>query len=289
MRGEVIILNTVAKSERAGRWEEEVRRHLPGFEIVKTLSAGHGVSLAREAVNQGASLVVAAGGDGTVNEVVNGLGDSGVCLGILPIGSVNVLAMELGLPMDVPGAARVIREGATRKIDLGQVNGRRFVQLAGVGLDAQVVRETDHGSKKALGPLSYVLTAVQVAARPSPTLRVWVSGREEMRGSFVLIGNGRFYGGPFQFFPGASLEDGELDVCVFQRTGHLDLLRYLRGVVLNRLPHYVDVEMFRASQLRIESDEEVPAEVDGELCAVTPVEVRVLPRALSVRVPGGFK
>lgn len=260
-----IIFNPRAKGERAARLFSRLEKMMPGAHFQPTGGPGHGRELARRACEEGYEVVVAAGGDGTVNEVVNGLAGYPVRLGILPVGTVNVFAMELGIPMKLEDAVACLREGQSRMVDLAMANGRYFVQLAGVGLDAQTVKETDWELKKSLGPLSYVVTASQVVARQAPVLTIRRDQGGEIAGAFVLVGNGRLYGGPFEFFPGADMADGLLDVCVFERMSHFDLVRYFQGILLGRLKHYPDVKMFRTSRLEITGSSDVPLEVDGEL------------------------
>lgn len=280
-----IILNPRAKGERATRLVDRVKRLLPEAHLEKTKAPGHARELARRACEEGYRVVVAAGGDGTVNEVLNGVAGFPVHLGVLPVGTVNVFALELGIPLELEAAADCILAGHTRPVDLPMANGRYFAQLAGVGLDAQTVKETDWELKKALGPLSYVVTATQVVARTAPVLTIKRDRGPDLKGAFLLVGNGRLYGGPFHFFPDAQVNDGLLDVCVFERLSHFDLVRYFQGILLNRLKHYPDVKLFKTSRLEVTSDTEVPMEVDGELHGHLPALFTISKGALQVIAP----
>src|SRR4051812_29924734 len=203
----LVILNPAARSTRA-RNQSNAIGELPGGAVISiTTEAGQARALAADAAQQGYRIVVAAGGDGTINEVVNGLAGSQTALGILPVGTMNVFAAELGLPRRLSDAWRVIQAGHTREIDLARANRQYFVQLAGVGLDAQVVKETTRTLKKNFGPLSYLISTAQIAARKPPVIIADCDGRV-LEGSFVLIGNGRFYGGPIPFFSRARVDDG---------------------------------------------------------------------------------
>jgi YegS/Rv2252/BmrU family lipid kinase len=280
----LVILNPAARSTRA-RSQTSAIGQLPGGAVLAiTSEPGQARALAADAVRQGYRTVVAAGGDGTINEVVNGLAGSDVALGVLPVGTMNVFAAELGLPKRLREAWRVILEGKTREVDLARANRQYFVQLAGVGLDAQVVKETTWDMKRKLGPLSYLLSAAQVAARKPPKLLVHDGTRTE-EGSFVLIGNGRFYGGRLEFFREARIDDGLLDVLVFKRMSHLDIARYMGNVLVGRHTTLPDVVYFQARKVRVESEEEVPVEVDGELATVLPVTFRIVSSKLKVLVP----
>lgn len=252
--------------------------------IRRTLEQGDARLLATQAVEDGFQRVIVAGGDGTVNEVVNGIAGSAVTLGILPMGTMNVFATELGLPKNIQECWEVIQAGATRVIDLPKAAHHAFVQMAGVGFDAQALKETSRAAKRNLGPLSYVISAAQVAARKPPRLLVEAGGISR-EGSFVLIGNGRYYGGPFPVFPNARIDDGLLDVIVLKNVGHLDLLRYLQGVLFGTHLGMNDVDYFQAASITVTSEQEVPVEVDGEVIGNVPVNFHCERQRLRVLIP----
>lgn len=279
----LVILNPAARSERAKRTWKQIES-FPNCTLRTTTATGDARAFAEQAIGDGFTTVVAAGGDGTVNEVVNGIAGSGVALGILPVGTMNVFAAELGLPNDLSAAWSVILAGHTRKVDLVRANTRYFVQLAGVGLDAQVVQETSWNFKKNFGPLSYVISAAQIAARKPPRLIVEADDRER-EGSFVLIGNGRFYGGPVAVFKDARIDDGLLDVLIFKNLGYLDIARYLGTIFMGNHTELPDVEYFQTPRAAVRSDEDVPVEVDGEVIAQLPITFRISSRKLRVVVP----
>ncbi|GAB4239381.1 MAG: hypothetical protein OHK005_00780 [Candidatus Methylacidiphilales bacterium] len=197
----------------------------------------------------------------------------------------NVFATELGIPDNVESALQIIRRGRTRAIDLAHANDRFFVQLAGVGFDAQIVQNTDLQFKKNFGPLSYVVTAGHLLSQKPPDLHIELGTGDTMEGSFVLIGNGRHYGGPFVFFPAASLYDGALDVCLFKKVSYVDVFRYIHAILTGSHTKLPDVTYFTTRSLRVSSNTVVPVEVDGELHGQVPVYFSVEPRALRVVVP----
>ncbi len=160
----LVILNPAARGERAKALRDRIASLSHQLVVRSTGSPGEAGALAERAVAQGYGTIVAAGGDGTINEVVNGMGGSRVTFGILPVGTMNVFATELGIPQNnLAKAWQVIKQGCIRQVDLPRANQEYFVQLAGIGLDAEVVRQTTPDSKKALGPMSYLLTLAQVA------------------------------------------------------------------------------------------------------------------------------
>jgi len=191
--------------------------------------------------------------------------------------------MELGLPLHNLQLCWDIIEGSnTRFLDLPSANGRRFVQLAGVGLDAQVVKETSLASKRSLGPLSYLISAAQIAARQPPKLYIESESGLVGEGSFVLIGNGRLYGGLFPFFKRAIVDDGLFDVVVFKRLGYLEIIKYLQDVIFSSEIRVPEIEYFQTRRLRVTSDQDVPLELDGELADTCPVEFLIQQKALRV-------
>ena len=286
MNNTVVILNPIAGSEQARRWQERIESIAPGCVLRTTSRSGEAETLARHAAAEGFEKIVAAGGDGTVNEVVNGIVASNAALGLLPIGTVNVFAMELGLPAhDLQRCWEIIQGDNARLVDLPSANGKYFVQLAGVGLDAQVVKETSLAFKRSFGPLSYLISAAQIAARQPPRLFIESEDASVDEGSFVLVGNGRLYGGPFPFFKHAIIDDGLFDVVAFTRLGYLEIIKYLQDVVFSSDIRAPEVEYFQTRHLRITSDRDVPVELDGELVGNCPVEFQVREKALRVLAP----
>jgi diacylglycerol kinase (ATP) len=283
----VVILNpTAGSSETVRGWQEHVESIVGGSQIWVTSHSGEAEALARRAVKEGFTRIVAGGGDGTVNHVANGLAGSNTALGVLPMGTVNVFAMELGLPLhNLELCWDIIEAGNTRLVDLPSASGKYFVQLAGVGLDAQVVKETSLAFKRSFGPLSYLISAAQIAARQPPRLFIESRDASTAEGSFVLIGNGRLYGGPFPFFKHASIDDGLFDVVLFKRLGYLEIIKYLQDVVFSSDIAVPEIEYFQTRRLRLTSEQDVPLELDGELAGNCPVEFEIQERALRVLVP----
>lgn len=288
MKKILVILNPAARGERAVRFHDKVRSVCSDAEIRLTSQPGDARRMASEAAAQGFETVVAAGGDGTINEVVNGVAGTGARMGILPLGTVNVLAKEIGIPQgNLDAAWQVVIEGRTLQLDLPMANDQYFIQLAGVGLDAEVVRRTTTDLKKTLGPLSYILTLAQLAASKPPRVILEVPGFDAREGCFALIGNGRLYGGPFPLFKRASLFDGLLDVVVFKNQSHWDVIRYFQAIAFGTHPDLPDVEYFQTPSLRVHSDGEVPTELDGELAGKLPCEFHIPPTKLPVLAPVG--
>jgi YegS/Rv2252/BmrU family lipid kinase len=293
VKNPLIILNPAARSDKAARLHDRLGEVCTGAEIRGTTMPGDAERIAREAVKEGFTSIVAAGGDGTVNEVVNGIisaGSSDTVLGVLPVGTMNVFAMELGIPLNsLEKAWEVIRGGVVRNIDLPVCrtpeSTRCFVQLAGVGLDAEVVRRTTRESKKVLGPMSYLLSLAQIAGQTPPPITLRSDGGRERIGSFALLGNGRFYGGPFKMFRRGSPVDGLLDVLMFRNQSPWDLLRYMHAILIGQHQNLGDVEYFQTREISLSSEGVVPFELDGEMAGYLPVNFHVKASALAVFTP----
>jgi diacylglycerol kinase (ATP) len=283
VKNTVVILNPVAGNGQAKHWQERIQSIVGGCPVRITSHSAETEALARRAAEEGFGKIVAAGGDGTVNEIVNGIAGTGAALGLLPIGTVNVFAMELGLPSrNLELCWEIVQGDNVRLVDLPNANGRFFVQLAGVGLDAQVVKETSLAFKRSFGPLSYLISAAQIAARQPPKLFIESENTAVDEASFVLIGNGRLYGGPFPFFKHAVIDDGLFDVVLFKRLGYLEIIKYLQDVVFSSDIRVPDVEYFQTQHLRVTSAQDVPLELDGELAGNCPIEFRIQEKGLRV-------
>lgn len=275
-----VILNPSARSARAGERVEMIRALSPRVEIHATTGPGDARRFAMALAQAGAPVVVAAGGDGTVNEVVNGLALAGngcaTALGILPSGTMNVFANDLGLPADrLDECWNLIETGPRRQIDLWLANDEYFAQLAGAGLDATVIAGTTWERKKQYGPFSYVISMLEVMRRGTPMLTVTAPGREPLQGRVVLIGNGIHYGGPFRLFPNASFTDGLLDVMVMKSHSLLNVARLSMAAAAGRYsPKHRDLTYFQTAELEITCDESIPFQADGELTGTAPVKFR---------------
>jgi diacylglycerol kinase (ATP) len=291
-----LIFNPTARGDKAKR----LQRHLDAIgsecALKQTRSAGDARTLAAEAVREGFEIVVAAGGDGTLNEVVNGVADEpdglkNTRLGMLPLGTINVFAREFGIPLDLQQAWQTVTQGAEIEIDLPCVtrddaaNSKHyFAQLAGAGVDARAVELVDYGLKKKIGPLAYVYAGIKAVAADKPMIRVR-DGDRETAGELVLIGNGKLYGGDYPIFDRADPSDGLLDICVFPRfdwgavfkTGWAWLSRDWRQLG--------GVEYFQSREIKLSSDPPAPIEVDGEAIGRLPSTVSIDGKRLRAIVP----
>lgn len=292
-----VIFNPAARGDKARRF----RRHLDGIgaecSLKQTASAGDARRLAAQAVAEGFEVIVAGGGDGTLNEVLNGIGDvpdgfERARLGVLPLGTVNVFARELQIPAKLEGAWETIRKGKETRIDLPAVeyseNGKRvvryFAQLAGAGLDARAIDLVKWQVKKLVGPLAYVMAGLHALLAAPSRIAVSVNGNQS-HGELILIGNGRLYGGNFRLFPRADLRDGLLEVCVFPRVNWITLARCSPGLLLNGALPASAASAYQAQSIVLTGETTTPLQIDGELIGHLPATFTIQPSRLRVIVP----
>lgn len=297
-----LIVNPLAGQGRTEKALPQVKRKLKevfNLQVYRTQRVGDGIPIAKKALNQDCQILVAMGGDGTVSEVVNGIIGSKAILGVIPCGTTNVFAAEMGIPFNLFKACEVILSGSTRKIDIGKacpvvprgkkrrVNDRHFVLMAGVGFDAQIVQEVDPEVKRMLKDLAYILTGIKTLFTYKPTLmEIELDGEKKEKGYFVVVGNARCYAGRyFSITTQASIEDGWLDICIFKKGDIASFVRYITGVLLRKHLAYSDVYYRRAKRIQITAPVSTLVQADGELIGQTPMHFTILPHAVSVITP----
>lgn len=294
-----VIFNPTACGDKARRFRSHLDEIAREATLRSTAAAGDARKLAAHAVAEGFENIVAAGGDGTINEVLNGIGDAPegldkARLGILPLGTVNVFAREIGLSGGVEAAWEVIKAGFETRIDLPAVEFcgtsgkeyRYFAQLAGAGLDARAIELVKWQVKKAVGPLAYVMAGLH--ALLGPPARIMAAGVDvSEEGALVLIGNGTLYGGQFKLFPEADLRDGLLDVCVLPKCDWMTLARCSPGLLLKGALPVSATRLFRTKQLTLSSATKAPVQVDGEVIGHLPATFTVRKSGLRIIAPQG--
>jgi diacylglycerol kinase (ATP) len=267
-------------------------------DLAETTGPGHATEIAARAAAENRGLVIACGGDGTLNEIVNGLAarQNGhrVPLALLPGGTANILAKELDLPWDIPKAAEKLVHGTVKEIALGLATPlerpekkRYFLSVAGAGPDGMIVYSIDLGLKSRVGILAYWWEGVREVFRYKfPHFRV-ISGERKIDASLVIVGRTQNYGGPFKITTEADLFEDRFEILTLSTRSGLRYLSYLPSLWLNKLRGTQGVEFFKSDSLICEPLDSNPiyAQIDGEPLARLPVEFRIIPRALKLLVP----
>lgn len=245
-------------------------------------------ALVEELLGAGVSLLLVWGGDGTVRHCIDAVGDARVELAIMPAGTANLLAANLGIPPELEAALDVALSGERRMLDVGTVNGERFGVMAGVGFDALMIRRADAGLKDKLGRLAYVAAGVGGVGHSAVGTRVEVDGETWFDGpsTCVLAGNlGDLFGG-IVVFPEARPDDGHLDIGVVTAEGALDWARTLRRTIADDAASSPFVEVTRGRHIVVTLDQALPYELDGEVRPETSIlRFGVQPAAVTICVP----
>ena len=256
-------------------------------ELWHTRGPGEGGELARKAVEQGADMVIAAGGDGTINDIIQGLVGSETVLGVLPTGTVNVWAREMGIPHDMHKACEILINGQTRSVDVGCINGRYFLLMAGIGIDGQITRAIDHKPLKRLGVLGYVLAAMWFGPGYKG-FPVVVSNNDvvvKTRALQVFIGNTQLYAGALKFTWQARLDDGLLDLVIVRKRSWLGRIIVLSDFILRRNQRRRWVRYDQVRSIKIDTPTPIAYQIDGDSGGQTPAILTVAQKALKVVVP----
>jgi YegS/Rv2252/BmrU family lipid kinase len=269
-------LNQVFRSAGV-RWSVEI-----------TQAEGDGVRLARQLAEQGAKIVAAYGGDGTISEVATGLAGTATALALLPGGTGNVLAYEFGIPQDLAAAARLaVSEHDVRLVDMGEVGDRKFLIRTGVGLEAAAIERTPRGLKGRFGLLAYGIGGLQalIESRPMDYVLELDGESHETQGVACTVANSGYWGWPgLRLSPRIDIEDGLLDLFVFRRVD----LKVIAQLVSDNASGTLDIENLQHWQVKQASIEVEPpqaVQVDGDQVGMTPVELRSRPQSLRVVVP----
>lgn len=235
-------------------------------------------------------LIIAAGGDGTFNEVINGMlspqeivsEKKGIPLALLPLGTTNVLAKELSIPEDIEKAIHLALTGTPKKISLGRINGHYFSLMAGIGFDGETVFRTKDSIKKISGKGAYILSGIKILMGYSPPLIEVKTSEGIFSGYTAVIGKARCYGGYFQVTPKANLTEPLLDLCLFKGKTRKDFLRFVSGVIRKRHLNFKDVFYEKFPELEISSKGQVHVQIDGDYFGTLPARIDIVQDAVSI-------
>ncbi|HOC92593.1 MAG TPA: YegS/Rv2252/BmrU family lipid kinase [bacterium] len=276
--------------------EKWFKTHEPGIEVVFGITerAMHAAELAAAAAKTGEYYaVVAAGGDGTVNEVTNGLAHSGARMGIIPNGSTNVFCSEMKISSDIQIATKNVLEGIPVRVDVGRVGERYYIWMLGIGIEAKIAYQVNPKIKKYVGVLAYVISALrQTFDKGRQVMKIIIDEDKEVTFSTfnTIVGNAASFDGFLGIKSKFSIKSGFLDVCVLQHKSPIGILQLIINFARGRRDYYRFVDKFsaghlRAKKMRIETVPNAYYHVDGEVLGMTPIEVEVHHKALTLILP----
>lgn len=255
-----------------------------------TQGPGDATQIAARAARNGSSDVIVAGGDGTINEAIQGLAGTKARLAIIPRGTGNVLARELGLPLDDEQSLKVVAEGKSRQIYLGLAidettnESRYFVLMAGIGLDASVVRRVQPSLKKRIGKGAFWVSGLSHLATWNPRPFILEINGHKYTSTFAAIGKAAKYGGDLAITPGARLDQPEFEICIIDTRSRLRYLHLLSQAMRNGMPRNTpEVRFVNSVSVRAHGDAHV--QIDGELIGRLPMRFEIAPHSLEIIVP----
>lgn len=285
-----LIFNPRAGSWRTARRVDAIRSALKdlGYEVslLPTETPGHATRLARDAATRGAEVVFTHGGDGTLREAAAGLLGSGVAVAPIPGGTVNVVAMALGLPQDPLRAIHALATAEIVEMDVGLCGEEVFLMQTSAGLDARVMGRLRPGLKRHFGTAAVAASGLrQWLTYDYPVIELIADGRP-LRATLVAICNLAQYAGAWQMAPGASMTDGVLDLVVFRGAGRRQTLAFARDLVLGRHVERPDVELTRVREVELREPEDLPVQLDGDALPIRlPVNVRLANERIRILSP----
>jgi diacylglycerol kinase (ATP) len=296
MKSSIVLINNPTALRASDRKVERASRYLTArgyeVEIFSTRQKGDAERYAREALKKMPSLIIAAGGDGTFNEVINGVVGSEIPVAILPIGTTNVLAKEIGVPENPEGAMEIAIARSPKTVSLGKIVitrrsslvSRYFVLMAGIGFDGEAVFGINESLKKISGKGAYLFSGIKaLSGFVAEELTFNVDGRY-YSGYSAIIGKAAKYGGNFRITPDAKLTEPALYICLLEGRKRSDILRYLFGILTGTHLRFKDVGYMKAKSIEIEGNAHI--QLDGDYFGKTPARIEVAPDALKLIYPG---
>lgn len=285
----LFLVNRNARNAQAKLTEAIDDLKQAGFELIEeSINQERSLTEIMQHYRAQVDLVIVAGGDGTMNAAIEGLVDTQLPLGILPLGTANDLARTLNIPTDLTTACQIIANGAKERIDLGWVNGKYFFNVASLGLSVQITRRLSKEMKQRWGVFAYGVAALQVLLRSRPfTVELRLNGGEPIRMKTVqvAVGNGRYYGGGMTVAEQATIDDQRLDVYSLNIKHWWQMIMILPAMRTGNHTSWKFVQHYRCQDVEVATRRPQDINTDGEITAQTPAHFRVVPQAITVFVP----
>lgn len=280
MKKYLFIINPIAGKGKALELIPQIEsffREDINFDIVITKEEGHGKKIAGSITKEKYSHVISVGGDGTLFEVLNGIKNKDIILGVIPAGTGNDLARTIQLPKKPQDVLSIIKRGNTKKIDIGRVNDELFLNVVSVGIDAEIAKETERIKGYVSGTMAYVLGVFKTLTKyKSKNITLMIDGKKFDREiELIAVGNGMYYGGGMKITPLAVINDGYLDICLVNRLSKLKLAALFPTVFKGKHIIIKDVEVFRGREIQIFSKEPLLINADGNIIGTTPAYINM--------------
>ncbi|OGV47959.1 MAG: hypothetical protein A2017_21235 [Lentisphaerae bacterium GWF2_44_16] len=257
-------------------------------EIFTSSAPGDAEKEARRCVQRNYDALIAVGGDGTVNEVINGIAGTNTALGVIPFGTANVFAAQNNLPSDIAGACKVVMSGKIIRLDLGCINGERyFACMAGIGFDAYVIKKADRRMKKIFGMFSYFFAMIfSYFSYKFEDIEFEIDSQPlKKNGKLLFVCNGPYYGGSMLMAPKADPADGLLDICILKKSGIFSLISYVIAIYRGTLHKNKNAEYWQCGKISLCGKTGHPVHADAEYIGVFPAEIKICPGALKTIIP----
>jgi len=280
----LFLVNPATGRNNSYRIWKDIRPHISfPYDFTFTSAPGEATKIAEDAARQGFERVVAVGGDGTVSEVVNGIAGKDAELGIIPAGSGNDFVKALNVPQKPLDALAAIKRGRSQEVDLGRHDGGFFINVAGVGFDAETLH-TNRNIKFLRGSLAYVTSVILTLVRYSPkNAKITIDGKTYHRKLWlVAVANGQYFGGGMKISPDSKIDDGLFEVCLVNEISRLEIVRFLPRVFNGGHKEHRAFEVIRGREVKIDFETPTMVQTDGEIIGLTPVTFSLQPKALRV-------
>lgn len=257
------------------------------YEVKVTKEKGEGEKIAREEIEKGYTHIISVGGDGTAYEVVNGIGNRNIVLGVLPAGTGNDFARMIKMPKDSYAILQILKTAKTKRVDIGKVNNRYFLNCSSVGIDAEIVKETEAIKKYVSGPSAYLLGVFKTLTKyKNKEVEILIDNKKIKRNiELVAVSNGKYYGGGMKINPMADFHDGLLDICLVNKMNKFKFASLFLTVFKGKHTKFREVEIFRGKEVKILGDESLLLNADGDIIGNIPAEINVEKTTIDVIFP----
>jgi YegS/Rv2252/BmrU family lipid kinase len=291
MKKYLFIVNPVAGKgktlELVPKIKESFDKDKIDYDIKITEKRGQGETIAREAAQQGYTHIISVGGDGTAYEVINGIGSGNVVLGILPAGTGNDFVRMTELPKDYDEILKHFKASKTKRIDIGKANNRYFLNYSSVGIDSEIVKETEDIKKYISGPSAYIVGVFKTLIKyKNKEVDILIDGKKIRRNiELIAVGNGKYYGGGMKINPSADLEDGLLDICIVNKINKFKFALLFSTVFKGNHTKFEEVEVFKGKEVKILGEDSLLLYADGDMIGNTPAVIEVQKESVEIIIP----